>query len=583
MTQISIQTIIHKILEYKSELIKGNLIAIASTLMIVAIPLLIPMLVDELLLDKEKHLVAFIEQYIFETSLTGYVVIVLLMTLFLRLGGFLLSIWQTKVFLSISKKVSYFLRIKLLKYLKTVSLKEYEMLKSGSIASKLITDINTIDTFIGTTVSKFIISVLTLLFSAVVLLMIDWQLAIFILLTNPIVIFFTAKLSRNVGKLKKEENQATEKFQSALVDSLDIFSQIRATNKEDYFFDKIEDNARELREREIAFGYKSEAAMRLSFLIFLSGYELFRAVSILFVAYGDLSIGLMMAIFSYLWVMAPPTQDVINFQYTLKNAKEAIKRLNAILQMSQEKHIPNSLDPFDKPLGIEVKNLSFAYNEGDNILKNVSLTIKPKQNIALVGASGSGKTTLGNILVGFYPHESGEIYYNGVSSDKIDLRVIREHIYLILQNPKLFHDTLRFNLTLGKEHSDEAIHKALAIAQLSSVINKLEKGLDTMVGRDGIKLSGGQRQRVAIARMILANPSMVILDESTSALDIETESRLFDNLAPFMAQKTFITIAHRLSTIKSADYIYVLEHGEIIDQGTPSELMHKEGYFSGMV
>lgn len=583
MNQITIQSIIHKILEYKRELIKGNIIAIVSTLMIVSIPLFIPMLVDELLLDKEKVIVGFIEKYIMETTLLGYVIIVLILTLSLRLGGFLMAIWQTKVFLSISKKVSYFLRIKLLKYLKTVSLKEYEMLKSGSISSKLITDINTIDTFIGTTVSKFIISVLTLLFSAVVLLMIDWQLAIFILLTNPIVIFFTAKLSRNVGKLKREENQATEKFQSALVDSLDIFSQIRATNKEDYFFDKIEGNARELREREIAFGYKSEAALRLSFLIFLSGYELFRAVSILFVAYGDLSIGLMMAIFSYLWVMAPPTQDVINFQYTLKNAKEAIKRLNTILEMSQEKHIPNSKDPFDKPLGIEVTNLSFAYNEGDNILNNVSLKIKPKQNIALVGASGSGKTTLGNILVGFYAHESGDIFYNGISSDEIDLRVIREHIYLILQNPKLFHDTLRFNLTLGKEHSDESIHKALEIAQLGSVIEKLEDGLDTMVGRDGIKLSGGQRQRVAIARMILADPSMVILDESTSALDIETESRLFANLAPFMAQKTFITIAHRLSTIKSADYIYVLEHGEIIDQGTPQELMHKEGYFSGMV
>jgi ATP-binding cassette subfamily C protein len=583
LNQITIQSIINKILEYRTELIKGNIIAIVSTLMIVAIPLFIPMLVDELLLDKERVLVGFIEKYIFETTLTGYVIIVLLLTLGLRLGGFLMAIWQTKVFLSISKKVSYFLRIKLLKYLKTVSLKEYEMLKSGSIASKLITDINTIDTFIGTTVSKFIISVLTLLFSAVVLLMIDWQLAIFILLTNPIVIFFTAKLSRNVGKLKKEENQATEKFQTALVDSLDIFSQIRATNKEDYFFDKIEKSAKELREREIAFGYKSEAALRLSFLIFLSGYELFRAVAILFVAYGDLSIGLMMAIFSYLWVMAPPTQDVINFQYTLKNAKEAIKRLNAILQMHQEKQIPNSKDPFDKPLGIEVKNLSFAYNEGDNILKNVTLSIKPKQNIALVGASGSGKTTLGNILVGFYAHESGDIYYNGVSSDEIDLRVIREHIYLILQNPKLFHDTLRFNLTLGKEQSDEVIYDALKIAQLSHVITKLKKGLDTMVGRDGIKLSGGQRQRVAIARMILADPSMVILDESTSALDIETESRLFENLAPFMAQKTFITIAHRLSTIKSADYIYVLEHGEIIDHGTPQELMYKEGYFSGMV
>lgn len=583
MNLITLEIIIGKILKYKSQLIKGNVVAVLSTLMVVAIPLLIPMLVDELLLDKEKIIVAFIQEHIVETTLSGYVLIVLFLTLLLRIGGFVLSIWQTKIFLAISKKVSYFLRITLLKHLKTVSLKEYEMLKSGSIASKLITDINTIDTFIGATVSKLIISILTLFFTAVVLLVIDWQLAIFILLTNPLVVFFTAKLSRNVGKLKKEENLATEKFQSTLVDSLDIFSQIRATNKEDYFFDKIQLRAKELREREIAFGYKSEAAMRLSFLIFLSGYELFRAVSILFVAYGSLSIGLMMAIFSYLWVMAAPTQDIINFQYALKNAKEAIKRLNEILQMHQEKRIPNSPNPFDKPLAIEVKNLSFAYNNNDNILKNISLSIKERQNIALVGASGSGKTTLANILVGFYPHESGDIFYNSISSKEIDLRMIREHIYLILQNPKLFHDTLRFNLTLGNHHSDKAIQEALEIAQLSRVVEKLDKGLDTIVGREGIKLSGGQRQRVAIARMILANPSMVILDESTSALDIQTESHLFTSLAPFMRRKTFITIAHRLSTIKSADYIYVLEHGEIIDHGTPQELMHKEGYFSGMV
>ncbi len=268
MNPITLEIIIGKILKYKSQLIKGNVVAVLSTLMVVAIPLLIPMLVDELLLDKEKIIVAFIQEHIVETTLSGYVLIVLFLTLLLRIGGFVLSIWQTKIFLAISKKVSYFLRITLLKHLKTVSLKEYEMLKSGSIASKLITDINTIDTFIGATVSKFIISILTLFFTAVVLLVIDWQLAIFILLTNPLVVFFTAKLSRNVGKLKKEENLATEKFQSTLVDSLDIFSQIRATNKEDYFFDKIQLRAKELREREIAFGYKSEAAMRLSFLVF---------------------------------------------------------------------------------------------------------------------------------------------------------------------------------------------------------------------------------------------------------------------------------------------------------------------------
>jgi len=153
-----------------------------------------------------------------------------------------------------------------------------------------------------------------------------------------------------------------------------------------------------------------------------------------------------------------------------------------------------------------------------------------------------------------------------------------------LQHPKLFNDTMRFNLTLGRAYSDEAIKNALHIAQLDSVLTGLENGLDTLVGKDGIKLSGGQRQRVAIARMVLSNPKVVIFDESTSALDVHTELKLFDALQDFLREKTVITIAHRLSTIQSAEYIYVLEDGQVVDSGTPQELLSKdESYFSSMI
>ncbi len=210
--------------------------------------------------------------------------------------------------------------------------------------------------------------------------------------------------------------------------------------------------------------------------------------------------------------------------------------------------------------------------------------IKKGSKIAIVGASGSGKTTLANILVGFYPFVEGEIIYGGVSNKVLKLSTIRENIHLILQHPKLFNDTMLFNLTLGKSYSADAVQKALEIAQLTNVIERLDLGLDTLVGKDGIKLSGGQRQRVAIARMILADPKVVIFDESTSALDIHTEVKLFDALHDFLSRKTVITIAHRLSTIKNAEYIYVLEDGEVVDSGTPKALLAKdESYFSSMV
>jgi ATP-binding cassette subfamily C protein len=212
------------------------------------------------------------------------------------------------------------------------------------------------------------------------------------------------------------------------------------------------------------------------------------------------------------------------------------------------------------------------------------MEIKAGGNIAIVGASGSGKTTFANILNGFYPLEEGEILYGGIANHMLQLSTIRENIYLILQHPKLFNDTMRFNLTFGNEHSEAEIAKAIEIAQLTDVIAGLEKGLETPVGKDGIKLSGGQRQRVAIARMVLADPKVVIFDESTSALDVHTEARLFEALHGFLETKTVITIAHRLSTIKSAEYIFVLEEGRLVDEGTPQALLQKdESYFSRMI
>jgi len=582
----SIKSIVDQLLSYRKELILGNIIAIAATLLVVIIPLFIPIIVDELLLGKDHGFISWISDHIWTTDTKGYVLGILAFILLLRLLSTFLSVLQTKIFVSISKNITFGMRQKLLSHLKHVSLKEYEMMRVGAVTSKLVTDVETIDGFVSSTISKLIVSSLILIFSSVVLLWIHWQLALFILLTNPIVVLFTVKLSRNIGKLKKEENRAVELFQSSLSETLELFHQIRAANKENYFFKESENKARELKEHSTNYGYKSDAAMKLSYLVFLAGYEIFRAVSILAVAYSNLSVGLMLAIFSYLWVMVSPTQDIINFQYVLATAKAACKRINTIFEMEQEPEVKEIKNPFfnTETIDIEVKDLSFSYSRENHILENINMYIPAGSKVAVVGASGSGKTTLANILVGFYPLKSGEIYYGDVSNRNLKLSTIRENIYLILQHPKLFNDTMLFNLTLGNSHSTEAVAQALHIAQLDDVIARLEKGLDTLVGKDGIKLSGGQRQRVAIARMVLSDPKVVIFDESTSALDVHTEAKLFEALHDFLRKKTVITIAHRLSTIKSAEFIYVLEDGQMVDSGTPKALLEKdESYFSSMI
>ena len=582
----TIKSIIKQLLTYKKEVIIGNMIAIVATLLVVLIPLFIPLLVDELLLGKDHGFISWISQNLFTSDTKGYVLFVLVIILVLRVLSTLLSILQTKVFVSISKNITYKMRASLLSHLKRVSLKEYEMMRVGAVTSKLVTDVETIDGFVSSTISKLIVAVLLLFFSAFVLLWIHWQLAIFILITNPIVVLFTVKLARNIGKLKKEENQAVELFQSSLTETLELFHQIRAANKEEYFFEQSRVKAEALQTHAINYGYKSDRAMKYSYLVFLGGYEIFRAVSILAVAYSDLSVGLMLAVFSYLWVMVNPIQDIINFQYVLSTARAACKRIESIYELEQEPEVEEKVNPFKSQhvIDIEVKNLSFSYQENKNILTNINMQIREASKVAIVGASGSGKTTLSNILVGFYPHDEGEILYAGISNKNLKLSTIRENIHLILQHPKLFNDTMLFNLTLGNTYSDEKVQKALEIAQLSDVIAGLDLGLDTLVGKDGIKLSGGQRQRVAIARMVLADPKVVIFDESTSALDVHTEVKLFDALDDFLSNKTVITIAHRLSTIQSAEFIYVLEDGEVVDSGSPKELLSKdESYFSQML
>jgi len=582
----TIKGILRQLLTYQKEVILGNVIAIVATLLIAVIPLFIPILVDELLLEKDHGFVTWVTTYLFTSDIKGYVLFVLSCILLLRFVSTLLSILQTKIFVSISKNITFNMRASLLEHLKRVSLKEYEMMRVGAVTSKLVTDVETIDSFVSTTISKLIVAVLLLFFSAVILLFIHWQLAIFILITNPVVILFTVKLARNIGDLKKEENRAVEVFQDSITETLELFHQIRAANKENYFFQQSRNKAYELREHAVNYGYKSDRALKYSYLVFLAGYEIFRAVSILVVAYSDLSVGLMLAVFSYLWVMVTPIQDIIGFQYVLSTAKAACKRIESIYLMEQEPQIEEVDNPFKEKhaIDIEVKELSFSYRKDKKILNNINMHFKEGAKVAIVGASGSGKTTLSNILVGFYPLDEGEIFYGDVSNKVLNLSTIRENIHLILQHPKLFNDTMLFNLTLGKEYRADDVQNALHIAQLDEVIAGLDLGLDTLVGKDGIKLSGGQRQRVAIARMILSDPKVVIFDESTSALDVHTELRLFDALQEFLSNKTVITIAHRLSTIKSAEYIYVLEDGKVVDCGTPKELLSKdESYFSSMV
>jgi ATP-binding cassette subfamily C protein len=334
----------------------------------------------------------------------------------------------------------------------------------------------------------------------------------------------------------------------------------------------------------VEFGWKSDAANRLSFFIFLMGFEVFRAFSMVLVLYTDLSIGEMFAVYAYLWFMMTPVQDILGMQYSFYGANAALDRINRLLALDTEPDYAHKINPFvDKhTVGMRAENIYFSYGEGLNVLNNVSLEIAAGEKVALVGASGGGKSTLVQIILGLYPADSGELYFDGVNVRDIGLNVVRENVATVLQHPAMFNDTVRENLCLGRDISDEKIWQALEIAQLKDVVEEMNDGLETIIGRSGIRLSGGQRQRLAIARMILADPKMVILDEATSSLDTETEARLHEAMHSFLKQRTTLIIAHRLSAVKQADRVLVFDAGMIIDEGHHNELISRDGLYRDM-
>lgn len=574
------------VLEHSTELTKANLIAILGTIVAVPIPLLIPLLVDEVLLEQPGFAVNTING-LFPQSWHHpvlYILTILFLTLLMRLLALVFAVWQTRQFTIISKDVTYRIRRSLLQRLERVSMSEYETLGSGTVASHLVTDLDSVDNFLGVVTSKFLVAVLSIAGTAVVLLWMHWQLALFILFLNPVVIYVTTVFGRKVKALKKRENSAYQLFQESLSETLDAIQQIRASNREQHYISRIIGKADNIRHHSVAFTWKSDAAQRLSFAVFLFGFDIFRAGSMLMVLYSDLTIGQMLAVYAYLWFMMGPVQEVLAVQYAYNGARAALDRINSLMTIDLEPDYPHHANPFSgkTTTTLHLERIRFRYGDGPLVLNDVSLNARAGEKIALVGASGGGKTTLVQVILGLYTPESGKIRFDDVPVNEIGMDVVRDNVATVLQHPALFNDTVRVNLTLGREIDDTKLWEALKVAQLDEIIRELDHGLNTLIGRGGIRLSGGQRQRLAVARMVLTDPRVVILDEATSALDTTTEHRLHEALQRFLQGRTTLIIAHRLSAVKQADRALVFEDGRIVEEGSHDELIENAGLYASL-
>ncbi len=573
----SFTTLVHYILAQKGALWRISFYSVLATLLFLPIPILIPMLIDEIVLNHPGKIIENTDLLFGPTEAWFYVAVTLVSVLFLRLCVYALTNAKTKLAAMLTEKINYRLRQSILHHLRHVAISEYETVKPGGIASKTIQDVEAVSTFVNMMVTTLVTATLTIIGVAAIMVWMNWVLALLVFVVNPFFLAFSRIIGKKTAELYRRQSEAYELYNEAVNEVLELFIQVRASNQERSVFSFLNAKTKAVETTSADYRYKASVSHASSTLLTTTVVDIFRALGIVAVVYSDLTIGMMLAFLFYLSTLVAPIQQLMGLVISYQSSKPALLRINTLLSLKQEPRYPHTSDPFQdaKNSSIELKNVSFFYQEGHNVLNGVSICAEAGQKIAIIGPSGSGKTTIAQLLVGFYQPQQGDIRYGGHSYKEIGLPVIRENVALMLQDALFFNDTIRMNLTLSSDKSDEAIHHALQAAQLDRFVTQLENGLETRIGKNGIRLSGGQRQRLAIARMILSDPKVVIFDESTSALDSQTEYDLYATLSGFLKDKTVVIIAHRTTTIKQADHIYLIEEGKVKDEGSYAALNAK--------
>jgi subfamily B ATP-binding cassette protein MsbA len=483
---------------------------------------------------------------------------------------------------NVSQWVAHDLRLTLYHHIQRLSLAEHDEARTGDLTTRVTDDIGSVQDFINSALLGIIVSVLTIVGMVGVMLWVNWRFALIALSVAPAMFAVVYLSTRQIKAAARAVRKKESTMLSDVSETLNSIRVVQAFAREDYEEQRLESDSLDNVKATLAARSMKARLPPIVDIIIAIGTCLVLGYGARLVLDNQISAGVLVAFVLYLGKMYKPMKDLSKMTDTVSKAMIGYERIGEVLAIESSVRDAPGARRAPKLKGlIEFDHVTFQYNDETPVLKDVSFTVKPGQVAAFVGASGAGKTTIASLMPRFYDPTSGAITIDGQDIRRYTLKSVRDQISFVLQDTVLFRGTVYDNIAYGKPTaSRKEVIRAATLANAKEFIERLPQGYDTMLGERGATLSGGQRQRIAIARAIVRDTPILILDEPTSSLDTSSEQAVVEALARLMKDRTAIVIAHHLGTISHADVIFVLQDSVLVEQGTHEELLAKGGVYA---
>lgn len=495
----------------------------------------------------------------------------------------LLTLIQERIAVRLSTSTVYFMRRELFEKLERLPIKYTDTHRHGDIMSRMTNDIDNVSSAISQSLTSLFSGVITIIGAVVMMLKYSVGVTLVAVITIPLTIVVSSMLAKFMRKYFIRQQTLLGQLNGQVEEMVTGYTTVISYGKEPEAVEKFAAISDDFRRCSVsARVWGSIMGPVMNFIgnlqyVLVAGFGGF-----LMLRGGSITVGSIQAMLQYSKKLSRPINMIANQYSSILTALAGAERIFDILDTPNEiDEGKSAVTPAEIRGNVDFSDICFSYVEGEPVLKNLTLSVKPGQKIAIVGATGSGKTTIVNLLMRFYELDSGNITIDGIDVTDIPKETLRHAIAIVLQDTVLFSDTIRSNIKYGRlDASDDDMKRAAATARADTFIERLPEGYDTVLAESGSNLSEGQRQLLAIARAVLADPKILILDEATSSVDTRTEMHIQSAMAELMKNRTSLIIAHRLSTIRNADVIVVLSHGEIVETGNHDELLAKGGEYS---